>query len=235
MEENPITSTATASLCARCSAIDFDSLHSLELSSKRSPEFNLGPVTNWAVDSCAFCGFLAEQIPSKNLADPGQNYRLEAASKNDRSSTLADLFAYAGGTWLRLDPVARIFHLTTQSNNSRPSQLRLLDTDNIDFEMILHWLSFCHESHPETCGTWSPSVVEHMKLIDCQTLKIVPATNEQYITLSKFSFQKAYSQLSILYYEMRNVVGEFQYQTRTLLPPPLMWPWIIKAYFSPNH
>jgi hypothetical protein len=178
-----------ASLCARCSTIDFDALHS----SNPRPDIKLGPSSNWLVDSCAFCGFLATQISPEGPRMRSQSYRLQS-TYDGWASSLEKLFDYnkkrwRGGTFLHIDPTDRIFqHLTTDSDNSRPEQLRLLEVDSIDFEMLRHWLSFCHESHPETCDSWKASIVPQMKLIDCQTLKIVPATNEQYVTLSKFSF-----------------------------------------------
>ncbi len=195
MDGQPITQSEGALLCTRCSTIDFDALLS------GGTALELGRVTDWSIDSCTLCGFLATQLSLKrNREDKQTNYSWINARAHFRGSLTPPLLNPLGGKWLQLNEDAKIFqYFATQSNFSHSSHLRLLEADRIDFGILRGWLAVCHDSHAETCGSWKSSVVPHMKLIDCQTLQIISATDAKYATLSKFSFKRLNSHFNSFY------------------------------------
>lgn len=62
--------------------------------------------------------------------------------------------------------------------------VRLLEEDSIDFDILLGWLRRCQYEHGGTCDLPTSPRVPFLKLIDCHTRRIVPASNHQYLALS---------------------------------------------------
>lgn len=55
--------------------------------------------------------------------------------------------------------------------------------DRIDYRVINEWLQICRNLHPDRCKPTSFHVPD-LRLIDCKTKRIVPASNHSYVTLS---------------------------------------------------
>ncbi len=76
-----------------------------------------------------------------------------------------------------------------QSAGRKPSfQGSLLHSEKIDFVMLRSWLRICQEHHTRFCGLRFDSAaltVPFLQVIDCDTRRIVPATNDcPYLALS---------------------------------------------------
>src|SRR5213079_1089451 len=62
--------------------------------------------------------------------------------------------------------------------------VRLLKEESIDFDILLGWLRRCQNEHRGTCDLQMPPRVPFLRLIDCHSRRIVPASNNQYLALS---------------------------------------------------
>lgn len=62
--------------------------------------------------------------------------------------------------------------------------IRILKQDYIDFDILKRWISVCQDWHTKTCAFEAPSPVPFLRLIDCHTRRIIPASNNPYIALS---------------------------------------------------
>ncbi|KFY64180.1 hypothetical protein V496_03416 [Pseudogymnoascus sp. VKM F-4515 (FW-2607)] len=64
--------------------------------------------------------------------------------------------------------------------------VRTLEQNNIKFNIVKDWISMCKDMHTKTCAVEAPSpnTIPFFKLIECETLRIVPAPNEPYVALS---------------------------------------------------
>ena len=161
-------------LCERCSKINLDAVFSRTHKQQVGrPVEDLGPVTNWAIDSCALCRFMAEVV----------------RARNDRSNFEYQLRSYSSRRvphmgWKSIDTVLleiQSSFIISQSERSGP--VRLLE-DSINFNIPLSWLNLCRDKHKRTCSVRNPSRVPLLKLIDCVTRRIVPAQDNQYLALS---------------------------------------------------
>ena len=53
--------------------------------------------------------------------------------------------------------------------------IRILKQDYIDFNILKGWISLCRDLHANVCAVEDPSSVPFLKMIDCETRKIIPA------------------------------------------------------------
>jgi hypothetical protein len=161
-------------LCAQCTKLKLDAVFS-----GRRPVLkghimkNLGPVETWAIDSCSLCSLLAALLPSSERQRARYKLRLLSA---DRFVSTIDTAV------LQLDSFGYSSLLVPQPEGE--NCVRLLKEDSIDFDILLGWLCRCQCEHRETCDLRTSPRVPFLKLIDCQTRRIVPASDNQYLALS---------------------------------------------------
>jgi len=63
--------------------------------------------------------------------------------------------------------------------------MRSLRSDSIDFTILQNWLEFCRENHTKHCGPSQISSRVSIKLVDCETRKLVDSSDDmRYLTLS---------------------------------------------------
>jgi Heterokaryon incompatibility protein (HET) len=161
-------------LCAQCTKLKLDAVFS-----GRRPVLKghvmkkLRPVATWAIDSCCLCSLLAALIPLSERQSRGNKLRLLSA---DRVSSTIDTAV------LQLDCFGYSSILVPQPEGE--NCVRLLKEDSIDFDILLGWLRSCQQEHRETCDLRTSPRVPFLKLIDCHTRRIVPASNNQYLALS---------------------------------------------------
>jgi Heterokaryon incompatibility protein (HET) len=164
-------------LCAQCTKLKLDAVFS-----GRRPVLKghvmkkLRPVATCAtraIDSCCLCSLLAALIPLSERQSRGNKLRLLSA---DRVSSTLDTAV------LQLDcfPYSSILVPQPEGENC----VRLLKEDSIDFDILLGWLRSCQHEHGETCDLRTSPRVQFLKLIDCHTRRIVPASDNQYLALS---------------------------------------------------
>ena len=161
-------------LCAQCTKLKLDAVFS-----GRRPVLkdhimkNLGPVATWPVDSCSLCSLLAALLPSSERQRRGYKLRLLSADR---------FLSTIGTAVLRLDSdsYSSVLVPLPQGENC----VRLLEENSIDFDILLGWLRRCQYEHGGTCDLPTSPRVPFLKLIDCHTRRIVPASNHQYLALS---------------------------------------------------
>ena len=164
-------------LCGRCAKIDLDEVLSRgHLTVRGQLVKSLGPVKKWAIDSCSLCGLLATSLPSEcRSSDSTYNLRSFSSKRDPRlgwKSIDTNMIGFDGCEFF-----------VPQHHGATP--VRSLKPDSIDFEILKSWLHQCQEMHTKTCTTRTSSTsVPFMKLIDCETRKIVPASNHVYVSLS---------------------------------------------------
>ena len=161
-------------LCAQCTKLKLDAVFS-----GRRPVLkghvmkNLGPVATWPIDSCSLCSLLAALLPSSERQRTRYNLRLLSADR---------FLSTIGTAVLRLDShsYSSLLAPLLEGGNC----VRLLEEDSIDFDILLGWLRRCQYEHRGTCDLPASPRVPFLKLIDCHTRRIVPASNHQYLALS---------------------------------------------------
>lgn len=86
---------------------------------------------------------------------------------------------------VRLYPSTGRFRKNGQYHGVDRSPLgNVLDPYHADFSLARHWLRTCRARHPQECSP-SPPRTDILRLIDCRTRRIVPATHGQhYVCLS---------------------------------------------------
>jgi hypothetical protein len=160
-------------LCAQCTKLKLDAIFSGRRPVTRGDRMKkLGPVAKWAIDSCALCSLLATLLPSSKRQQTGYKLRL---LPNQLSSTIHTAA-------LRLDGSDYSSLLVPQLEGENFA--RFLKADSIDFDILLGWLRRCQDEHRGTCDVRTSPGVPFLKLIDCYTRRIVPASTNQYLALS---------------------------------------------------
>ena len=164
-------------LCRRCARINLDEVLSREhLTVRGQLVKSLGPVKKWAIDSCSLCGLLATSLPPEcRSSDSTYDLRSFSSKRDPRLG------------WKSIDTnmigLDGCEFFVPQHHDATP--VRSLKPDSIDFEILKSWLHQCQEMHTKTCTARTSSTsVPFMKLIDCETGKIVPASNHVYVSLS---------------------------------------------------
>lgn len=62
---------------------------------------------------------------------------------------------------------------------------RLVDQSNIDFDILNHWISFCHENHKKLCKLSEEISLPGFRVIDCYTRHLVSVSiGYSYVVLS---------------------------------------------------
>ena len=166
------TRQAVGSLCERCATIDIDTALS-----RKSPTFRgqlvkkLGRNPKWNIDSCSLCRWLAT---AEIVALRPHQLRSYSSNKLQMGWQSVDI------NMLGLDPMGPFL----VPHEKDTAVVRRLKSNFIDFELLRSWLRLCNEIHTKSCVAKESSSVPFMKLIDCNTSNIVPATHHPYVTLS---------------------------------------------------
>jgi hypothetical protein len=75
-----------------------------------------------------------------------------------------------------------LLHSDFPCDNIRP---RLIEPSSIDFSIVLGWLHFCGHYHGDTCSSLVREEVHGMKVINCQTRRVIQAEKSfRYVALS---------------------------------------------------
>jgi len=189
-------------LCARCTAIDFDRAFSLQIAHTKSQLVSsLGPINDsQKSSSCPLCQLFAEMsLDTKYIEKNAQSdYELRAFSslavfgdtRRDVTSS-RDRIARDVQDSVVLGVISKQDHLRdvghqrgfialddhllsiTQDTTFRVCEVK---RDTIDFNRMTSWLEFCRTNHSKTCNSSSEAVVQGLKVIDCTTRRIVFAS-----------------------------------------------------------
>jgi hypothetical protein len=167
------TRQAVDNLCERCASIDIDTALS-----RKSPTFRgqlvkkLGRNPKWNIDSCSLCRWLV----TAEIFAAGRSRELRSYSSNKLQMGWQSVDV----NMLGLDPMGP-FLVPHQKD---AAVVRRLKSSFINFELLRSWLRLCNEMHTKSCVAKESPSVPFMKLIDCNTSNIVPATHHRYVTLS---------------------------------------------------
>ncbi|RBR20145.1 uncharacterized protein FIESC28_05424 [Fusarium coffeatum] len=181
--------------CSRCSTIDFDSLSG----SSYKPSHDNDILTiegaideSWASPSCALCLLFKATAPPpayKNLGPllAWQNERsLTLLSPDKAGQIVGDTKSHVliiknkQGVQSFPDPNRS---LCLQSDTAQT--IRVLDPQHIDFSILEHWLSTCHNSHGESCGLEETAVIQCLQVINVHTQQVENAgKGARYVALS---------------------------------------------------
>lgn len=167
-----------SSLCRRCARLDLDKI--LSRPHKTASDHlvvNLGPVSTWSIDSCSFCILLYSLLPPDFL-QPSVKPSLFSYSSN-RISDLG--WKSINKNLLRISGSSE--YIVPQAVDAK-GPIRMLEQDSIDFDVLKNWISICRDLHTKVCAVEASSPVPFLKMIDCETRKIIPATNDHYVALS---------------------------------------------------
>lgn len=168
-------------LCKRCRRIDLDSIFNKKhLTQAGNPVRELGPTAKWSVDSCPLCELLANAFGALRTAQSDRNHlrsffsnRITKRGWNSVNTAM-----------LSIRPGSDVF-LVRQPEADCP--VRILKP-LISPELVREWLDFCRENHTQTCGSSGDlaalASISSFRLIDCETRRIVPASDQPYIALS---------------------------------------------------
>ena len=175
--------------CAKCSVIDLDAAFNKEIAALAN-----SPVSICSVDhvgrgsACPLCQFFIEMKPIGSLTSlAGYSLVALAASKvfgiQFRGFTDVPLFA-VHGTGERGNHTKKIvMKLAPEDPNS--VSVRKVAT-MVEWDRVKAWLSFCKAHHTSVCSRRHLSPLPGLRVIDCDTRKIIKIRNPsiEYVTLS---------------------------------------------------
>ncbi len=198
-------------LCSRCLAIDFDFAFDIKL---KGPARRCGKLIvalgdlneTQRMSSCQLCRLLVEVRPDTEgpfelRAFPSSLFEIakgntmglhKKVSGLDESVYLA---VVQKGLYLPTkrpysfsdDLVETGFICPLKHPNLPSSQLYcgILRQELVDFDLITTWIEFCRAHHTQLCGLQKPKLVTGLKVIDCVSRCIAPASEDvEYLALS---------------------------------------------------
>lgn len=162
-------------LCRRCAAINPDCFSS-EANGRLANELRTHDALYPFEDSCPLCQLLCTIIPS---FDHGFHVDLQFVNRGDSHWLPNDTLLFKAS----YGPLTKSYqYLVPQVG--KECTVRVLQPDLVNFEVVQEWIEFCMTKHHEECGLERPRRVPYLKLIDCETRRIVPAEDFSYICLS---------------------------------------------------
>ncbi|CZR68832.1 uncharacterized protein PAC_18732 [Phialocephala subalpina] len=188
-------------LCERCKEINFDEVlygerKPLQWSGEKQDVIErLGPVENWDTDSCALCKALFNLIPMKIREKPLDTYALQSFSSEqatiemygpdvaDHYPLLADLPRRVILQMRDTEAIESSFKALIPQTGGE-NFVRILNPAIVDYDVLRGWLSVCLSIHTNICSSKYRTTVQYLKVLDCETRKLVSADNLPYITLS---------------------------------------------------
>ncbi|KFZ23426.1 hypothetical protein V502_02116 [Pseudogymnoascus sp. VKM F-4520 (FW-2644)] len=181
---SPVTRALTRNtgLCGRCARLD---LENIAPSQSRSANGNLvttlSTVSTWS-KTCSFCRMMSDILDRRNIQILYDTVKPHLFSYS--SCRISDLgWSSINKTLLRLGGSDE--YIVRQAVDVE-GPIRMLKQNNIKFDILKGWISMCKDMHTKACTVeaLSPNTVPFFKLIECETLRIVPAPNEPYVALS---------------------------------------------------
>lgn len=181
---SPVTRALTRNtgICGRCARLD---LENIAPSQSRSANGNLvttlSTVSTWS-KTCSFCRMMSDILDRRNIQILYDTVKPHLFSYS--SCRISDLgWSSINKTLLRLGGSDE--YIVRQAVDVE-GPIRMLKQNKIKFDILKGWISMCKDMHTKACTVeaLSPNTVPFFKLIECETLRIVPAPNEPYVALS---------------------------------------------------
>ncbi|KAL2072012.1 hypothetical protein VTL71DRAFT_11355 [Oculimacula yallundae] len=172
-------SNRTTQLCSQCSDVDFTGLFQPPTLGREIALAEHTFIIGSQRDACAFCSFLLSMGPFDISGD--RNIYLQVSHADARSFPL---LTSSGGILMAIKcqgSFRDIRYFISQPDPENP--VRLIQPNDIDYRIIKDWLQICQELHCRGCKTTGIKV-PGLRLIDCKTRALVPASDHIYITLS---------------------------------------------------
>jgi hypothetical protein len=175
-----------STLCRRCAAIN-PLCFSPGGGTRLARIINTHHPTYSFVDTCSLCQLLRAIIPDHRNIKP----RSQSQINNFR----VRLTYINGYDLLSLPSKTLVFEISWGRGYQRKylvpqlgveCTVRLLQPDSINFGIIKEWVQCCRSSHSSPCEIENPQHVPYLKLIDCESRRIVEAktTGASYVCLS---------------------------------------------------
>ena len=140
----------------------------------------LGEVDTWDT-SCIFCKLIFCLIPVAGAGAGVSNFQLRSyfgyTNKDFGYNALITMNIFCLGI-----TGASSAHIVSQAGPK--DVVRQLRCDQIDYNIILDWLKYCRSHHTENCEVDEKKPVKYLRLIHCETRKIILAGSQPYVTLS---------------------------------------------------
>ncbi|KAH7466711.1 hypothetical protein FOMA001_g15884 [Fusarium oxysporum f. sp. matthiolae] len=207
------TQDAKSQLCSRCAAIDFEKISLLEIKSNLGTfVLDLGSAETLNSSVCPLCRLFGVSIPSNHQKDDSSlrrsvhlrafsaNYSFTGFTQHKRSFQGDTILlavveispAEANGG--RNDASSRLQtswketgFLCPVKPTNMPTKFspRLLKPNYFDFRIACRWWNYCCANHAASCGEDNLSSIDSLRVIDCQTRRIVDAPQGcRYVALS---------------------------------------------------
>ncbi len=196
-------------LCSRCLAIDFDLAFDIKLKGPARTGGKsivaLGDLNETQrISSCQLCRLLVAVRPDtmgpfELRAFPSSLFDLNRANWLHKQVSGLDESIYLAvvqkGLCLptrrpydyRLDLGETGFICPLKRPDLPSSQLYcdILKQEHVDFGLVTTWIDFCRAHHTQLCGLEKPKLVKGLKVIDCVSRRIIPASEYvEYLALS---------------------------------------------------
>ncbi|KAI0532368.1 heterokaryon incompatibility protein-domain-containing protein [Xylaria digitata] len=188
-------------LCRACRAIDLDLILNRKHGTRRGIKVrDMGPLDQWAVDSCVLCRLLATTFDKEARENRAERYLTSFSSNQVVSGGWPSVHT----NMLSIDQFVSHDLATAngiRTSNALPYELPLKYLvpqprgveivrkvgRRASFKLPQEWLRFCRQHHTLACNVSTSAAVSSIssfKLIDCETRAIVPVSDQPYATLS---------------------------------------------------
>jgi hypothetical protein len=202
-------------VCERCAGMNYDELAELEgyVPEHGQLIMELGSTLELASSPCPVCRLFASVSPAKSQAKRNDPVHLRAfkaydhftgtdsTARNVRSTTLLGVvlkwdysFDIGGLTDTRRIPPMLLtlrttgaLHINTANHDESLNALsvRCIQPTHFDLDIARYWQGYCRRNHTSTCGQMERTRPTSLRLIDCETRKIVqPSSWVAYAALS---------------------------------------------------
>jgi hypothetical protein len=190
-------------LCQRCAGIDWPRLLSHDAVSCCETKSNVRVfptipvrIEEFAISSCSLCRLLAfeenfdgdvslylEMYCSCKVDPPYHNERYNNPA---RHSLVLDLMAYNGDH--KYVSKRHYFSLRQPLDAVSDSSVRKPDPGVIDYGILRHNVALCRHQHDTTCGRTHNSPIPGLRVIDCNTGKVIAAPEDSAFGYTALSY-----------------------------------------------
>lgn len=127
------------------------------------------------------CICLVAESPMRSTGDPDcETHPLASAIQH---TPLLRMCKSVGG----LGYTENIWSVTKFYDASSSLATRIVDPNNVDYGVIRNWLESCNHRHSQSCGAIGYHNIPGFKVIDCETMQVIPAlqiSDFKYVILS---------------------------------------------------
>ncbi|KAL2130546.1 hypothetical protein VTI74DRAFT_6244 [Chaetomium olivicolor] len=164
------------SLCRRCAAINPGCLSAQAINDGLAKDVETHNPRYPFEASCSLCQLLSANVP---YVDDGFAISLGPVLERDVQwlPHKGLVFRISYGPWVK-----RRRYLVPKVGAE--CTVRVLQPDHVSFDVVKEWIQFCSKEHHDTCGLESRMRVPPLRLIDCETRRIIPAGDLPYVCLS---------------------------------------------------